>query len=148
MFMQPDAYNTPDDPLTGLSAQIPDREHVMQLLATPGTPVFDDEGNRLGTVSDHKDTGALVIKRTMLAPERELVVPLSAVAGASDDAIFLLFQQDELTGYHKAGTHHQKAMTLGSSLAQEMRPPKEDVQAQVQRNDIAKEGDATGHHPG
>jgi hypothetical protein len=137
-----------EEPQLNENLNIPNSDHVRELVHTGGTPVYDNEGNKLGTVSDRVEAGMLVIQRSPLAAERELVVPLSAVAGADDKALYLLYQQDELTGYHKAATHHQQPLTEGSKLAEQVRPPKEEIQSQVQREGIREPGDATGHHPG
>lgn len=136
-----------EEPQLNENLNIPNPDHVRDLLRTAGTPVYDNEGNKVGTVSDRTEAGMLVIHRNRMASERELVVPLSIVAGADDKALYLLYHQDELAGYHKAAMHHQQPLTTGSTLAEQARPPKEEIQPQVRREDSTEQGDPTGHHP-
>jgi hypothetical protein len=131
-----------------LPPQIANDANVQAKLRTPGTPVYDTEAHKLGVVADRAVPGMLVIKRGLLAAEHEIEVPLAAVGAADDEALYTLYTQDELVGYHKAAPHTQQAKTTATSLAREVRAPKEDVQAEVETHGDRTIGDKTGHHPG
>ncbi len=137
-----------DTSLRQLPSAVAHDTNLAAKLRTPGTPVYDPAAHKLGVVADRSVPGMLVIRRGMLAAEREIEVPLAAVGAADNDAIYLLYEQDELVGYHKAASHHQQAMTMGASIAEQIRAPKEDVQGAVESIGEKTLGDETGHHPG
>ncbi|MBA3825093.1 MAG: hypothetical protein H0X24_14505 [Ktedonobacterales bacterium] len=131
-----------------LPPQVQNDANLAAKLRIPGTPIYDPEGHKMGVVADRAVPGVLVIRRGLLAAEKEIEVPLAAVGAADDGAIYLLYKHDELVGYHKSAPHSQQAQTTGAAIAAQIRAPKEDVQAAVEKIDPRTVGDETGHHPG
>lgn len=127
----------------------PDQEtiHTNPYYA-PGSGVFSSDGKKLGKVSARQEPGALVVARGMFAAEKEVNIPLEAIAGADKDGIFLLYQEEELLGRHKGTPLNSQPTSLGDAVAREVRPPKEQIAQNVQKIGEKATGDDTGHAPG
>lgn len=113
----------------------------------PGTGVFCSDGKKLGKVSDRKEPGALVVERGMFASEKEVSIPIAAIAGADDDGIFLLYKEEELLGRHKGTALNDQPTTLGDAAARGNRPPPAEIAQDVEKIGQKEMGDSTGHQP-
>lgn len=62
-----------------------------------GTPIYDANGSKIGTVSEHNVQGRYLVMHKGLLFPRDIYVPLSAIAGTSLDGVQLNIAKDELS---------------------------------------------------
>jgi hypothetical protein len=69
---------------------------------TPGTPVFTNDGQRLGTVREKRDDGLLVRGEGGQGPD--YLVPAADIGTLKDDGVHLIINNSEAIRAHWQGT--------------------------------------------
>jgi hypothetical protein len=78
------------------SQQNPSTTTATSIQLVPGTPVYDVNGHRLGTVDDPAmDSGALILRKGHIFP-KDIAIPLSAIASADASGVRLAMKADDV----------------------------------------------------
>lgn len=76
--------------------QTPSATNANSIQPIPGTPVYDVNGHRLGTVDDPAiDHGALILRKGHIFP-KDIAIPLSAIASADATGVRLAMAADDV----------------------------------------------------